>query len=109
MAVDISHLIPDMLAAAGGVLKDKWPEARDYAESEFNKLSESLALVSKLYAAGEITQKRARLHIEFQKSAMRTVLLTIEGLGVIAVEQSINAALKVVRDAVNTAIGFRLI
>lgn len=109
MPLNISALIPDMLNAAAGVLKDKWPEAKEYTESEFKKLEESLALVSRLYAAGEITQKRAKLHIEFQKSSMRNVLLTIEGLGILAVEQAINAALKVIRDTVNTAIGFSLL
>ena len=109
MALDISGLLPDMLQAAGGVLKDKWPDAKAYAESEFKKFGETLALVERLYTSGDITQQRARLHVEFQKSAMRNVLLAIEGLGVLVVEQSINAALKVVRDAVNTAIGFRLL
>jgi hypothetical protein len=36
------------------------------------------------------------------------VLLTIEGLGIIAVEQAINAALDVLKDTVNSALDFRL-
>jgi hypothetical protein len=37
------------------------------------------------------------------------VLLTLEGLGLLAVEAAINAALKVVSDTVNSAIGFALL
>jgi hypothetical protein len=37
------------------------------------------------------------------------VLLTAEGLALLPVEAAINAALKVVRDAINSAIGFALI
>jgi hypothetical protein len=37
------------------------------------------------------------------------VLLTVEGLGLLAVEQAINAALRVVKDTVNTALGFVLV
>ena len=40
---------------------------------------------------------------------MQTVLLTIEGLGIVAVQNAINAALSVVKDTVNTAIGFTLL
>ena len=47
--------------------------------------------------------------MEIQKNASRTVLLTIEGLGLLAVEAAINAALNVVKDAVNTGIGFTLL
>lgn len=109
MAVDIQGLVPDMLAAAAGVLRQKWPEARAFAQSEFTKYAEAVRLVGELYAAGEITQARAKLHLRFQKAAMANVLLTIEGLGVIAVEQAISAAVGVVRDVVNTAVGFRLV
>jgi hypothetical protein len=37
------------------------------------------------------------------------VLLTIEGLGIIAVEQAINAAMDVLKKTVNTALDFSLI
>ena len=40
---------------------------------------------------------------------MQTVLLTIEGLGIVAVQNAINSALDVVKDTVNKAIGFGLI
>ena len=109
MALDISELIPDMLSAAGGVLQNSWSEAKDYAETEFRKTAETLALIAKLYEEGTISEERARLHLEFQKSSMKTVLLTIEGLGIIAVERAINAALGVAKDTVNTALGFTLI
>lgn len=109
MAIDISGLIPDMLGAAAGVLRDSWPEAEEFAETEFKKLGESLALIARLHAEGKITEERARLHLEFQKSSMKTVLLAIEGLGIIAVERAINAALGVLKDTVNTAFGFALL
>lgn len=109
MTLDISDLIPDMLAAAGGVLQDSWSEAKDYAEAEFRKTAETLALIARLYGDGTISEERARLHLEFQKSSTKTVLLTIEGLGVVAAEQAVNAALGVAKDAVNTTLGFVLI
>ena len=44
-----------------------------------------------------------------QKNATKTVFLTVEGLGILAVEAAMNAALKTIRDAVNTAVGFVLL
>jgi hypothetical protein len=40
---------------------------------------------------------------------MRIVLLTIEGLGILAVEAAINAAIDVVRSSVNTALGWAIL
>lgn len=44
-----------------------------------------------------------------QKSATRSVLLTAEGLGELATEEAINAALDVARPIVNAALGFLLL
>lgn len=109
MAFDVPQLISAMVGAAQGALADDWPEARDYAESEFRKFADTLELIASMTAQGKMTPERARLHIDFQKSSMRAVLLTLEGLGVLAVENAINAAIGVVRDTVNTALGFRLL
>jgi hypothetical protein len=109
MAIRVPSLAKQMLEASRAVLEDSWPEIKDYAKAEFKKTAESIAMIVRLHAAGKLSKKKARLHMEIQKNASRTVLLTIEGLGIIAVEQAINAALGAVRDTVNTAIGFRLI
>jgi hypothetical protein len=62
-----------------------------------------------LKATGKINDEQAKLHIEIQKNATRTVLLTVEGLGIVTVDAAINAALDAVKDSVNTAVGFVLI
>ncbi len=62
----------------------------------------------KLKLEGKIT-KEAQLHIEIQKGAFRTVLMSIKGLGLIAVENTINAALGAVAKTVNKAIGWGLL
>ena len=98
-----------MLNAAGSELGERWPEARDYAETEFKKTAETLLLIDKLLREEKIDQERARLHFEFQKASMKTVLLTVEGLGLLAAERAINAALDVVRKTVNRALGFGLL
>jgi hypothetical protein len=109
MAIDLSALLPAMLTAARETGEEQWPLMRDYAETEFRKLGESLAMIERLFITGQITEEQARLHLEIQRASMRMVLLTIEGLGILAVERAINAALGVIRDTVNTALGFALL
>jgi hypothetical protein len=105
MKIDTDKLLKAMLAAAKGELKDKWPNARDYATNEFNKLLLEAQHIGELKAAGKITEEEAVYLMQLQRNAARTVLLTIEGLGIIAVESAINAALAAVRDAIDSALG----
>ncbi|MBI4634081.1 MAG: hypothetical protein HY742_09355 [Deltaproteobacteria bacterium] len=107
--INIDELLKQMLAAAAKPFKKQWPGAKDYAESEFKKIAESIVFIESQLALGKMTPEQARLHLDVQKNASRTVLLTIEGLGILTVEAAINAALGVIRDTVNTALGFVLL
>lgn len=109
MSLNTSELAMDMLNATKEVLSEKWPELKDYAESETKKLAESFVMIEKLKLLGRINEEQARLHFEIQKNATRTVLLTSQGLGILAVEQALNAAFSVVKDTVNTALDFTLL
>jgi len=109
MALDVGELVKKMFEAFETSLVDKWPEIKDYAEAEAKKMAESLVMIEKLVLAGQITEEQAKLHFQIQRNATRMVLLTIEGLGIIAVEQAINAALDVLKDTVNTALDFTLL
>lgn len=109
MSLDASQLTQDMLAAFQGVLAKKWPDMKEYAESEAKKMAQSFAMIEVLSMSGKINPEQAALHLEIQKNATRTVFLTLEGLGMLAAEAAINAALNVVKESVNTALGFALI
>ena len=100
MAIDISTLINTMLNAAKPVLKEKWPEIEDYAETEFKKIAENIVRIEKMKLAGTVTEEKAKIYLDMQKNSTRAVILTVEGLGIIAVEQAINSALAAVKDVV---------
>ncbi len=109
MTIDKSKLVQDMLFAAKGVIKKNWSEVHPYAEMEFEKIAQNLAAIEKMKLEGVITEEKARLQFDIQKNASRAVLLTIEGLGIIAAEAAINAAFAVVKDTVNKALGWTLL
>lgn len=107
--IDFSKLVQDMLTAAKGKLTSHWKEVKPYAEKEVNSFAENIKLIAELKMKGKITEEQARLYIDIQKSSMRIVLLTIEGLGILAVESAINAAIDVIKSTVNTALGWRIL
>ena len=109
MSLDVGELASKMFEAFKGKLSDKWPEVKDYAEAESKKLAENFVMIEKLRLTGEITEEQAKLHHEIQRNASRCVLLTVEGLGLVAVEQAINAAMEVLKETVNGALNFALL
>lgn len=107
--INVQELASKMLDAAKNVFASKWPEAKDYAESEFKKIAEAVAFIETQRAIGEMSDEKAKLHLDMQKNAAKMMLLCLEGLGLIAVEQAINAALAAVKETVNTALGFAIL
>lgn len=109
MSLDVDAIAKDMISAAKGVVDIKWPATREYFESESKMYAQRLASVAKMFADGIISEKRAKEHIVLQNEAWETALLAVNGLSQILIEQALNAAIKVIRDAVNKAIGFVLL
>lgn len=109
MALNASQLGKDILGSLKTTLSNKWPEIKEYAGAEAKKLAQTLVMIEGLKISRKINEEQALLHLEIQRNATRTVLLTVEGLGILAVEAAINAALGVIKQSVNTAIGFALL
>lgn len=107
--LNVTQLAADMASAIKNELSAKWPDIKIYAEAETKKLAQSIKMIEALRISGKITDEQAVLHIEIQKNSTRMTLLTLEDMGLIAVENAINAAFTAVRGAVNTAIGFALL
>jgi hypothetical protein len=109
MALNVGDLAKTILAAAQDSLKKSWPDVKEYAEAEAKKTAQTITMIETLFLAGKITKTEARIHLRMQKNSSISVLLAIEGLGILAVEKAINAAVRAVKDVVNTALGFSLV
>ncbi|MBE0567434.1 MAG: hypothetical protein IH621_15865 [Krumholzibacteria bacterium] len=109
MPFTVAEIVKPMMAAAQESLAKDWGQAKDYARPELKRLATSLADIAKLIAADKVNRRQAKALLRIHRNTTLTVLLTVEGLGVVAVEDAINAALGAVRDVVNTAVGFRLV
>jgi nucleoside-triphosphatase THEP1 len=102
--IDVGKLAEEMAAAAAKVLGVKWPSVRDYGVGEFQKIGITILDIKKGVEAGTMTQSEAQLLLDMQKDAIGDVILTIEGLSELAAEEAINAALDVLKGALNAVL-----
>ena len=109
MALNIQDLLGPMLDAAKIVVGKQWPSMQNYAETEMKKIGEKILVIEKMKLDGTTTDERAKLLLNIQVNASKTVLLAVKGITKIMAEQAINAALGAIRDVVNKAIGFSLL
>ena len=105
----MADILESMMGAARESLGEDWPRGRDYAKLELKKLAQSLIDITRLAATGKINRQQAQALLQIHRNTTLTVMLTVEGLGVIAVENAINAALTAVREVVNGVVGWRLV
>jgi hypothetical protein len=108
-ALSIDALVKSMVAAARGSLGRDWSKVRKFAEPQLENLARSLVNIGEMTVQGAITTEEATALLEIHKHTTRVVLLTAKGLGLLAVENAINAALGAVRDTVNGALGVALL
>jgi hypothetical protein len=109
MALDAGTLASQMLGAALPILTKGAKDAESFAKTQFTKIAQTMVSLGEQLATGQVTQEQARLFLNMQTSASRTVLLALQGLALVTVEEAINAALNVVKGAVNGALHFDLI
>ena len=107
--LNIQQLGKDMLKAAKTSLGVSYQSVKPFADQSFEHLSQNLKMIVELRLDGTINEEQAKLHLDIYKNTVRINLLTIQGLGLLAVEAALNAALDVVRTVINTTIGFGLL
>lgn len=102
---DGEKVVKDMLnasqAKAGGV----WVQVKDDIEQEFRTLANVGARIVARKAANTITEVNAKFLIAQYYGAARNVLYSLEGFANLIIEAMINAALEVLRKAIQVATG----
>ena len=104
-----SELARAMLAAVKESLGEDWPDAKDWAKPEIQRLARVLVDIGKLVSQEKVTPAEAKALLNIHRNTTQTVMLTMRGMGLIAVENAVNAGIGAIRDIVNTAVGFRLV
>jgi len=89
MALDVATLLESMLAAAEGPLKAGWATAEPLAKTQFTNIAQQIVDIEAQLATGQITPAQAPLLLDMQKQAAQAALLTVEGIGLLAVQNAI--------------------
>ena len=95
-----------MLKAIQGKLLGHWNVVRPFAETETKKLAETALQIELGKADGTLSAVQAKILLAMQANASQAVLTAVETVGMIAAQDAINAAIDVLKTAVNKAVGF---
>ena len=107
--VDIQALGASMIDAARAALPGRGQALQATAEMELRRLAGALADIGDLLARGEIDQERARDLANIHRLSVRSVLRSVEGLGVLAADQTLQAVTGVAASVLNRIVGFKLL
>lgn len=107
--LDVEAAGRELLAAARTALASRASALQGVAETELHRLAGVLADIAAKYASGEIDAARARSLLEIHRFATRSVLRSIEGLGILAAETAMRAVMGAAGTILNRATGVRLV
>jgi hypothetical protein len=107
--IDTASLVQNMIAAVRQALQLHWNDVRPFAETEMQKLAATAVQIQAGNADGTISDAQAQILLSMQANASQAVLTAVETVGMIAAQDAINAALQVLKSAVNTAVGFAIL
>ena len=104
--IDTHALGEQMLSAIKTPLQQHWNAVRPFAQTEMQKLALTALQIEVGQKDGSLNHHQAEILLQMQANATAAVLTSIETIGMIAAQNAINAALGVLKNAVNTAVGF---
>ena len=107
MSLDAAALGQQMAGAGAAAFGTNWNTAKGFAESEFKTLAARLETIGEQVANG-LDPDLAKILFDSQKRTAIQIIAGATALTILAVEAAINAVLDVIRDAVNTGLGFAL-
>lgn len=104
MAFDFEETGKNMLSAAAGVLKGEWQGIQACVEKVFADEKTALEAIASARLAGEINDDDVKSQLEDEKETLTAQLLVCQVKTKVAAQQAINAALKVLTDAIQLAV-----
>lgn len=109
LTVDVQSLATSMIDAAREALANRGPALQAASEMELRRLAGALADIGALLAKGEIDPERAQTLANIHRLSVRSVLRSVEGLGLLAADQTLQAVTGVAASVLNRIVGFKLL
>lgn len=106
--IDYTKLLADCVNVAKTELGNAWKKAQPYAEHEFKQFAENAEFLAKLKLAGQIDDTELKARLNIQRTSLANVLITIEGIGLVAAQNVVNGIISIVFSAIKTALSVAL-
>jgi hypothetical protein len=106
--IDPLKLLSQMLDAFLAKIGEGADTIRGQAEAGLRTIAEASAQIAKQLAAGEIDKETAERRFKVTQRSAEITLLSMAGIAVKTIENAINAAIGVAKDALKTAVGLLL-
>ena len=107
--MNVDTLAADMIASASNSIGASWKSIQEVAVHEFRMLATRIVNIATALASGEMKKSTASILFRSAKSQIVAVLALVSTMMAVATQKAVNAALAVVKSAVNTVVGFSLI
>ena len=101
--MEFENTLEEMLAAARKAAGGHWNVVSQFLEKEFTQAKEDAEAIALEVAAGTKTPEQARIELESVRDSLEDVKLAVTVEAKAAAQEAINAALEVLRSAVNSA------
>jgi len=101
--MNIEDTVEKMLAAAEQAAGVHWQDMKGYLANEFARAKEEAAAIALEVAQGTKTPAQAKIEIEAIEASLRDIKLALSVEAKAAAQDAINAALDVLRAAINDA------
>jgi len=110
MAIAADEVYSNIIDAAEGAFKDGWDAVKTYAPAEFKKMALQLVEIAENVALYEIDKtqgyspKTGKLLFKMQRTACESVLVAVSQLTLLAVQNALNAIMKVLKETIGGVI-----
>lgn len=105
MAFDIDQVVDDMVAAVAGEVKEGWADVQQCVRDAFQREKQALADIAQARIAGAIDDDEAKSQIDDEKDVLEAELLVCQIKAKVSAQQAVNAAIKVLNNAIGEALG----
>jgi hypothetical protein len=104
MAFDSGEVLDGMLSAAGGILSKEWPNVRACVETAWEEERDAIEAIAQARLTGEIDDDDVKSQLADEKDTLSAALLVCKVKGKVAAQKAVNAAIKVLADAIKAAV-----
>ncbi len=104
MEIDFKAVAADMLKAIKNVVGDNIKDIEDMVDDELEDFAKRTAILTQKVANGDLSVEQAKSILKIRKNAVETVILSAAGIGILAAEEAINAAIGVLKNVILDAI-----